>query len=464
MTTPRSEPMSYADSAWLHMDDPTNLMMVSGVLVFDTPLAPDRLRSVIERRMLRFDRFRQRVVDSSRPLRGLRWEADPGFDLDRHLVREELPAPGDEVALQKRVGELASEPLDPDHPLWRFHLIEQFGGGSALITRVHHCIGDGISMVHALLSLTDTEPGAPPTAEPTDPPQASARELDLERVGRRVGRGLGQAANVTSEFLLRPASAIGVAEKVSSASAALGKLTLMPAEPLTPFKGPLVKPKRVVWSRQIELARVKAIGRKTGSTVNDVLLSAVSGALRRYLLFRGCDVTGLDLRAVVPVNLRASDEAPGLGNRFGLVFLSLPLGIGETLDRVFELKKRMDAIKHSAEAQVSFQIVRLIGMSPRWFHGQVLRIFGKKATAVMTNVKGPTSKIYLGGAPVGQLMFWVPRSAGLGMGVSILSYNDKVCLGLATDAGLVPDPETILAGFDEELDEMLELVRMVESD
>jgi WS/DGAT/MGAT family acyltransferase len=462
MPTVRIESMSHVDSAWLHMDSPTNLMLVSGVLVLDGELTMDRLRQVVEHRLLRFDRFRQRVVETRGMLPSCRWEPDPDFDLRHHLVREELPAPRDEAALQALVGRLMSEPLDPDHPLWQFHLVDDYRGGSALITRLHHCIGDGIALIYALLSLTDDTPDAP--AEKTFPAGTGEemRDLDLEELGRRAGRGVGRAANVTSDFLMHPAKAQQAMAGLSASTAALGKLVFMAPDPRTPFKGALVEEKRAVWSKPADLDRIKAVGRKTGSTVNDLLLAAVSGALRRYLDGRGHDLEGLDIRAVVPVNLRRPEDVHKLGNQFGLVFLALPLGIDEPLDRVFELKSRMDSIKSSPEAHVAFQILRGMGMAPRQVYEQVLRLFGKKATAVMTNVKGPTETIYFGGTPIRQVMAFVPRSAGLGIGVSILSYNGKVCLGIATDAGLVPDPERILDGFYAELEELFDLVRIVE--
>jgi WS/DGAT/MGAT family acyltransferase len=440
--------MSCVDSAWLHMDEPANLMMVTGVLVLNGKLDMDRLRDVVRHRMLCYDRFRQRAVEAPGPLAGCRWEPDPDFDLDRHVVREVLPEPSSELELQARMGRLMTEPLDPEHPLWQLHLVEHYRGGSALITRLHHCIADGIALIHALLSLTDDRPDAPlETALPS--PSA---ERDLELLGRGVGRGLGRAINATTRFLTRP----------TAFATALGKLALMPPDPPTPFKGPLGVEKRAVWSRPIDLDSIKAVGRKTGATVNDLLLSAVCGALRHYLVGRGHDVEALDIRAVVPVNLRKPEDSHRLGNEFGLVFLALPLGVEETLERVFEVKKRMDSIKDSPEAPVAFKILQAIGISPRGVFDQVMAMFGKKATAVMTNVKGPTAPIYLGGVQVGQIMAWVPRSAGLGLGVSVLSYDNRVWMGIATDAGLVPDPEGILDGFHAELEELFGLVRLVE--
>jgi predicted flap endonuclease-1-like 5' DNA nuclease len=162
---------------------------------------------------------------------------------------------------------------------------------------------------------------------------------------------------------------------------------------------------------------------------------------------------------VIPVNLRQETARIELGNRFGLVFLSLPLGIDDPLDRLFELKRRMDDLKGSQEAVVAFGILNAIGMAPSDIENIVVNIFGAKATAVMTNVPGPRGQIYFAGAPVREMMFWVPQSGRLGLGVSIFSYNDQVWLGVATDQSLVPDPETIIAYYGEEIDELYSLTQ-----
>jgi len=158
---------------------------------------------------------------------------------------------------------------------------------------------------------------------------------------------------------------------------------------------------------------------------------------------------------VLPVNLRPDDEVELLGNRFGLVFLALPVGISDRGERLRVLKERMDAIKDSAEAVVTYAILDVIGMTTPAVETQAVRFFGSKATAVMTNVPGPRQTLYLAGAPVRSLMFWVPQSARLGLGVSIISYAGEVRIGVVTDSGLVPDPDAIVAGFHEELRAMM---------
>jgi WS/DGAT/MGAT family acyltransferase len=245
----------------------------------------------------------------------------------------------------------------------------------------------------------------------------------------------------------------GVRVGVNCAKSTARLLLLWP-DPKTTFKGPLSVPKRAAWSAPLRLQDVKAAGASLGGTVNDMLLTAMSGALRRYLETRGEPVESLNFRAVVPVNLRKRDSADELGNKFGLVFLSLPIGIAEPGERLSELKRRMDSLKDSMEAPVAFGILKAIGASPSPIQDVVVNMFGSKGTAVMTNVMGPKEQRYLAGVPLEGLMFWVPQSGHLGMGVSILSYAGNVWMGVITDAKLVPDPESIISAFHQEFDEL----------
>jgi WS/DGAT/MGAT family acyltransferase len=372
-----------------------------------------------------------------------------------------LPSPGDQAALQDAASLLASTQLDLSRPLWQFHLIEGYGHGSALICRLHHCIGDGLALVHVLLSLTSTEPETPwPLSEPR---ARSRRTRGLQALARPARSALRTAcrtkkalAHQCQEMCAHPARVIDLARVGGRGATALGTLVLRWPDPKTVFKGPLGEPKRAAWSAPLALQDVKTIGKGLGGTVNDVLLTAMAGGLRRYLQHRGEPVDGLNFRAVVPVDLRRPGTEAELGNKFGLVFLSLPIGIADPVERLTELKRRMDGIKGSLEAPVAFGILNAIGMSSEAIQDIVVNIFGTKGTAVMTNVIGPKEQIYLAGAPLESMMFWVPQSGRLGMGVSILSYAGRVWMGVITDEGLVPDPEAIVAGFRAEFDRLLD--------
>ena len=201
------------------------------------------------------------------------------------------------------------------------------------------------------------------------------------------------------------------------------------------------------WSEPLPLEDFKAIGKAHGATVNDVLVAAATGALRRYMERRGDATAGVAIRASVPVNLRPLDRAHELGNAFGLVFLTLPVGIADPARRLRAIKKEMDALKQSPEALVAFGVLSLMGLAPVEVEQLGLRFFGSKATAVLTNVPGPRQPLYMAGRKIDKVMFWVPQSGHLGLGISILSYDGGVMLGIATDAGLVPDPERIVEYF-----------------
>jgi predicted flap endonuclease-1-like 5' DNA nuclease len=207
---------------------------------------------------------------------------------------------------------------------------------------------------------------------------------------------------------------------------------------------------------------VKAIGKVTGGTVNDVLLTAMAGAFGRYL--REEESPAANIRAFVPVNLRPFDKPLEMGNKFGLIILSLPVGIEDTLDRLAELKKRMDRIKGTPEAVVAYGMLSALGMVAKEIEDFGLTFFGTKGSVVMTNVPGPRQQIFLGGAPVHSLMFWVPQSGRMGVGVSIFSYNEQVLIGVATDVGLVPEPARLIDAFHAEFDDMMQLVELLDLD
>jgi len=461
------EIMSPVDVAWLSMEEPTNLMMVNAIITFDRPLDFDRVRQVLRYRWLRYHRFRQRVVRPPVPLLRPYWEDDPHFDLDLHLQRIALPAPGDRATLQEMVSDLMSGPLDFARPPWKFILIENYGEGCAIMARIHHCLADGMALVAVLLAMTDFYPDAPLTpGEPADDgPMAESWGGGLARdLGDSVG-----AARAAVGGLLRRArrrdAAVGLGEQGAGMGLAAGRLLARSPDPHTRLKGKLGVLKRAAWADPIPLTDVKLIKNAFGGTVNDVLVAAVTGGLRHYLVDRGDDVGddsgGLEIRAAIPVNLRRDDDNGKLGNRFGLVFLTLPIHIEQPLMRLAEVRRRMLELKRSAEAPVTLGILGAMGLGTDAFREFVVRMLEPKATLVLTNVPGPPVPLYLAGQRIRDLMFWVPQAGRLGVGISILSYAGNVHLGIVTDAGLVPCPEEALAGVVAEVARLKELALAV---
>jgi diacylglycerol O-acyltransferase / wax synthase len=450
--------MQSPDAAWLHMDRPTNLMVVNSVLWFDEPMDLDRGRDVVRERLVgRFPRFRQRVVEPRAGMGLPYWEDDPNFDLDRHLHHVALPAPGDSRALQDLVGDIMSTPLDRSKPLWDIYVIDGYGAGMAQVFRFHHSIADGIALARVLLSMTDARPDAGIGAARGE----RAPHPRLDALTRPLAAGahlLDAAAHEGLELLSHPRSELpGLVGTTAKDSRALAKLLLTPPERDNVLRGRLGARQRVTWTDRISLQEVKAIGRATGTTVNDVLVTATTGALRRYLIDRHSLVD--EVRAMVPFNLRPLDQPlpRELGNHFGLVYLQLPVGLRGRRQRLLEVHRRMDAIKRSPEGAVSFGILGVIGMTPPQIERRLVDLFASKSTLVLTNVPGPRQPVYFAGTRVAGVVPWVPAGGSIGLGVSLFSYNGAVTVGVRGDAGLVAEPEALIAAFERELEGLASL-------
>ncbi len=468
-----TEPMTNSDSFWLCMDDPTNLMVISGFMEFEERIDFHRLQSTIDERLLSFPRFKKRVVRPSLGVGFPSWETDRYFDINSHIQRVALPPPADKTALQEMVSNLITTPLTPDKPLWQIHLIENYGKGCVVLFRMHHCIADGIALVYVLLSMTDKAPDAPWSGKRPKKKEKTSTLGSFLPTGalfkniRKVTRTTQQVRKrIIEEFresMSNPSHLIKLAksgpELTADVASVIAKLTIMPSDPKTAFKGRLGVRKNVVWTEPMPLGRIKTIGRSIrAATLNDVLIATVTGAMRRYLKARNYPVNELDLRVTIPVNIRKSGTEFELGNKFSLVFLALPVYIEDPVLRLKEVKRRMDHLKKAPDAIVGFGVLNAIGLLPPNIARKVAHIFGDKASAVMTNVPGPRQPLYFAGKKIENIMFWVPRSGSVGLGISIFSYDGKVTVGVAADDGLMPDPEQFLEGFEEESKHLLDLV------
>jgi WS/DGAT/MGAT family acyltransferase len=440
------------------MDRPTNLMVINSVDLFDEPLDWERVKQLTQRRLIdRYPRFRQRVVESRLPLRAPQWEDDPDFALAHHMHHLALPAPGDRAALQELVGDLMTMPLDRNRPLWHTYMVDGFGDGAAIIHRMHHCIADGISLARVMLSLTDSEPDAG-----IAPPELEASRVDSAGIVRAVtgptqralaGAGrLGMAAlRQGADIVISPSHAASLAGAVARDGATALRLLLTPADAASALKGEPGISRQVAWTRPLSLARIKRTAHAHDATVNDVLLAALSGALRHYLLGRGAPAR--EIQAMVPFNLRPLDQPVprDLGNKFGLVFLPLPVGVSGSFRRLVEVHKRMSEIKQSREGPISYALLSATGLTPEPVERRVVDLFTGKGTAVVTNVPGPSEPVYLAGTPVRAVLVWAPTSGHIGMSVSIFSYCGRVTVGLMVDPVLIPDPDRVLTELSREL-------------
>lgn len=473
------ERMSKVDTAWLRMDSPTNLMMIVGVWILRPGITLPDLQARVRERLLPYRRFVQTACEDAT---GAHWLDDPDFQLERHVCAQPLPrrrGQSEQDALQAHVATRATQPLDPRHPLWQFELVEHYQGGSALIARIHHCIADGIALIGVMMSLVDGGAAPPPRKRPDATERTgldaaedwladtlvrpfgdlAARALDL--AGGGAARSLAALAAPQQSLSGGIDQALDIARLGGQLASDLAALALMPDDAHTRLKGQPVGRKRVAWCAPLPLDDVKAVGKGLNCSVNDVLLSCVAGAIGHYLRQQGDDTAGHEIRAMVPINLRPLDEAWKLGNRFGLVPLVLPIGITNPIERVYAVRARMNELKGSLQPLLTFGLLSVAGLLIKPAQDALLALFGRKTTAVMTNVPGPATKLRFCGATLEQTLFWVPQTGTVGLGVSILSYGGGVQFGLIADEALCPDPQAIIDAFEPAFAQLLTVTLML---
>jgi len=462
------ERMTSVDTAWLRMDSPGNSMMIVGVSATATPIRPGNFRRMLEQRLLCFGRFRHRAVADAL---GASWVEDDDFDLDAHLKHVALPQPAGKAELEALTAELASTPLDPRRPMWQFHFVEHYNGGSAWITRVHHCYADGIAMTRVLLSMTEQD-AAPAMAAPP-PPRRKATErrpgADVLPILSWVGQLAQPAGDILESALAEGAKLLeggihqlfhpdrtsALATQAGGMVGEFAKVVALPDDPDTPLRGRLSGYKSIAWGEPIPLHEVKTIGKVLGCTINDVLMSTVAGALGAHLREQGFDTKSLTVRASVPVNLRAADEPLTLGNRFGLVFVDMALGLADPLQRLYAMSETMAALKGSTQPPMTLMTLGLMGMLPAAVQAPAIELFSRKASAVVSNVPGPQAPLFMCGQRISEMYFWVPQTGTIGLGISILSYAGQVYFGMISDRKLVEAPDRVVARFGREFEKLL---------
>ncbi len=470
--------MPAQDNLWLVLDRPDNLLTITAVLWTAEPVDPARLRALVQERIVdRYPVFRRRAVRHGTLLRSAVWVDDRDFDLDHHLKVLPMPAPGDQEALQDHVASLRSEPFDPQHPLWSVHLLQGFRGGSAVVQRYHHAMADGIRLTQVALGILDPlDPLEPLDAEAVAAAGTGTHRHDGEHLtewaaglARRFGAGtaldLAGAAAALLPEQVRPAHLVDVAEDTATAllhSAGSVVKILGWSNPETALSGELGGAKAAAWGDPVALDLLAGIGHATGTTVNDVCLTLVAGAVARYLDERGQDGPAPDLAWMVPVNLEPLDRAlpAELGNHFALVLAVLPHGTAGFRERLAEVHRRMVLIRDSWEARIVEATQSAIAMSPAPLATAVSGALAGKAVGVLTNVPGPRRPMALAGARVDGMVGWAPTSGRQAVTVCIFSYAGRVSVGFGTDRAVVPDPERLVAALDAEVAAATEAMAM----
>ncbi len=445
------ERMTGADAAWLHMDRPTNRMVVNIVCWFAQTPDWDAVRDALRWRWVQeYPRFRQKVREpafSWALVAVPEWVDDASFCFEDHLRQVILDQPGDEAALHEYVESHIADPLQPDRPLWEVHLIDGYQGGSALLLRVSHALGDGTALMHALIALSDDEPGRDQqgsTALVAGPVDGASAPSGAQAVR-------DSASDWVTTFPKLALGELGHAEAIAARVGSLSKLAVVRQDRRTVLRERLGTRKRVTWTVPVSLASVRSVAQQGGATVNDVLLAVTAAALGRYLRQHGSDVD--EIGAMLPFNLRPLHVpmARSLGNKFGLVYPDLPVAPMEMPARIARVHEVMTRIKLAKQANVVFGWISSVGLMPMQVENVLIDRYAGMSSVIITNVPGPRRPISIAGSPVAGLLFWVPTSGPVGVGLSFISYAGQVTIGLMVDALLVPDVARMRELLEDEL-------------
>jgi diacylglycerol O-acyltransferase / wax synthase len=469
-TGPLVERMSALDTWFLHVEDDVNHMHIGSIGVFEGP-APswDELRATIDAKLDLIPRYRQRYRDVARGLARPVWVADPHFELDYHLRHTALPRPGDDEQLKRLIGRIMGQQLDRRRPLWETWFVEGLDEDRwAMISKVHHCVVDGVAGTDLLATVLDDDPAAvvPATAPAADlrddgsgggtRPLVGAVAHAASAVPRRVGQAL-------STPLRDPVGTVGAAAAaVKGVGELSGIVRRMPPSSLT---GP-IGPHRRYATAEASLDDAKAVKRALGGTVNDVVLAAITTGFRDLLAARGELTATSVVRTLVPVSLRREDQRGDLHNLVAALFLALPVGTDDPAERYRVVRDTMQELKGSGEQVTTAALVGASDLAPTAFVGLALRGVSsllhrhqRYITTVTTNVPGPPTPQHLLGRRMVTAYPYVPIAEGLRTGVAIFSYDGQLTFGVTADLGEVPDVEVLADGITRGMDELVALVR-----
>ena len=454
-----SDRLTGLDASFLHLEDASSHMHVAGVMIFEgSPPPYEELLTAIEARLGLVPRYRQRLAfvpfGQGRP----KWVDDPHLNLRYHVRSTALPASGSERQLRDLAGRVFSQQLDRDKPLWEIWLVDALEGDRfAMLSKTHHALVDGISGVDIMSVLFDTSP------EPAAPADTGDRWLPrpLPSPAQLLGEALVERATVPTEIVRSIRAALRgprlVAEGLRDAAVGVGAMAwagLNPA-PASPYNKSIGPHRRFTWVR-VNLADVKAIKNELGGTVNDVVLATIAGALGKHLRRRGQNTDGLELKAMVPVSVRADVERGALGNRVAAIMAPLPVWCQDPVARLDIVREELKGLKSGGQAVGAQVLTQLSGFAPATVMDQASRVMARQRffNLVVTNVPGPQIPLYLAGKRMIDTFPMVPLAKNQALGVALLSYAGRINFGLVGDYDLMWDLDDFTEDVRESLAEL----------
>ena len=467
------ERITGADALFLEAETPTMMMHVVGVLVLDTTGVDgwtiDRVTNVMEERIHLIEPFRRRMLPVPAALDHPRWIEDPDFDLDRHVAHHTLESPGDMRALAAFAGEVASQPLPRDRPLWEMWLVDGLADGTvALVSKVHHALMDGAAGGELMASLFDLSPEgdavAPPEHEWSPKPSPSSGDL----VADALGAALARTRRLPSTLVRSAGAVTGAARSAISRQVAGGTPLFAPS---TPFNGRLTE-RRAMSLTQCRLDDLRRTRTAFGTKVNDVVLAAATASLRRYLVDRDALPSG-PLVASVPLSVRTESDDGRLGNRTANLMVPLPVHLTDPVEVLQTIRAYTAEAKATPKAVGPDLFADWVDLtSSALIHGTaqaysslgISGIHPSPFNLVISNVPGPPIPLYLGGATVTATYPMGPLITNNGLNITVLSQSDELNVGVIACPDLVDDVEAVGVGFVEAIQELAGLADQVNTE
>jgi len=449
------------DASFLYFEKRAEPMHIGSCGIYEGDVTAEEVAAVLEARLPLLARYRQRVLFSPFSFAHPTWEDDPDFDISNHVEEVFLPEPGDRDALRAVGGELFASMLDRGQPLWKLILLRGYEGGkTALISKVHHAMVDGLSGVELTTVMHDLKPDAERQLEADDgwDPQPIPDPISLMQDAVR-DRLVESSRTFTDDALqlMRPRESMERAQGMLRALNASMSSVLRP-QPKIPFNGPLSSKRDFAWS-QFPFQEVRRVKSGLGGTVNDLVLAILAGGLGRYLRQHGIDTEGVELRAMCPVSMRGRDEGGQLGNLVSTMIAPLYVGIIDPRERLQAEREAMGRLK-SLDQAGGFYAMSELGnrIPPAWQAlAGMFTVPNTLFNTVSTNIPGPQIPLYLAGH---ELLHWYPMgplTSGIGLFVASLSYNQVLTMGFTVDPELVPDVWSLAGHIDASYKELRDI-------
>jgi WS/DGAT/MGAT family acyltransferase len=451
---------------WLTVDNANNLSIFTGLIELSAPIDVRTFRKLVQRRLLHLSPFREKIIEDVSDKGKYYWIEDQNLDVRTHVEVVRLKNENDPAELQKLMSDIISVPMDMRKPLWQFILVKKYQNGCAIIARMHQCLMDRVDLIQVLWSLSDisaADKNHKKTSDEFEPEKWQRLTNTLQNIHAKMNVSFSAVRAMLKSCLKPMTNPFYLIEKLrllmgtsSDRIGEIARIILMNPDSDSVLKSELGQTKQFVWSQNFSLNKITSLSRATNASSNVIFISTLAGAIKEYLKFRKDPIDYREIRAVTPVDMRVSQGGYSGTARFGLIPFDLPVHIDDPVLRISEVKRRLQNLDNLPDAVSVFSSMSRVGISAKTFVEKIAIPFSKKNTLLMTNTQGPPKTLYINNIPASNIMFWFPRIGHIGLGTTILSYNQNVRLGVVCDSKQMPDPNQFIDAFERQLTQLLE--------